>query len=511
MNRFSARVLLCLVAAAPVVACGDDEDPAALGASCDPDADEPCQGEAECVKPEGGSKELCLAKAGSECDPENAHCTNQLTCAEIESGEHRCFGKVVLQGDVTDTSDNSAIAGAQVIAVDEEGVAVTDVAESDAMGNYDLEVPVVRAADGTPLATTFTLKAAAQDYAPFPSGARVALPIDVSDAAPTDAYYVVDNALTQIGLIPLEAGDRSKISGSIVALEGAATGNVGGVLVVAASADAAFSGISDRSGNFTIFNVTAGDYVVQGYAADIQLDTEDVSVAAAAVEGVTLNQIEAALATVSGSVQLVNAPGGAMTSVILVVADTFDEDAARGEAPRGLRAPRTGEPNVTGEFTIEGVPVGTYKVLAAYENDGLVRDPDTNIAGTDILTLEVPAGETSVAVEASFKVTEALATIGPGVDAPEAVEGPPELVWADDSSEDYYEVRVFDALGNEVWNDLMVPSVSGGENASLQYEGPLEPGMYYQFRVTSWREPGGTAAPISATEDLRGVFYLPAQ
>jgi hypothetical protein len=183
------------------------------------------------------------------------------------------------------------------------------------------------------------------------------------------------------------------------------------VLVVAASGDAAFSGVSDRSGNFTIFNVTAGDYVVRGYAADIQLDTEDVSVAAAPVEDVTLNQIADATAAVTGNVQIVNAAGGSLTSVILVVADTFDENAARGEAPRGLRAPRTGAPDVSGDFTIEGVPVGTYKVLAAYENDDLVRDPDLNIAGTDILTLEVPAGETAIAVEASFKVTQALATL----------------------------------------------------------------------------------------------------
>jgi hypothetical protein len=43
------------------------------------------------------------------------------------------------------------------------------------------------------------------------------------------------------------------------------------------------------------------------------------------------------------------------------------------------------------------------------------------------------------------------------------------------------------------------------------YEGPLETGMYYQFRVKSWRQPGnGDAAPISAIEDLRGVFFKPA-
>jgi hypothetical protein len=69
---------------------------------------------------------------------------------------------------------------------------------------------------------------------------------------------------------------------------------------------------------------------------------------------------------------------------------------------------------------------------------------------------------------------------------------------------------VFDAFGTEVWSSLMLPAVSGSDTASVQYEGPLDPGMYYQFRVTSWRAPGGDAAPISATEDLRGVFFTPA-
>ena len=35
--------------------------------------------------------------------------------------------------------------------------------------------------------------------------------------------------------------------------------------------------------------------------------------------------------------------------------------------------------------------------------------------------------------------------------------------------------------------------------------------MFYQFRVTSFREPGGGGrSAISTTEDLKGVFYLPA-
>ncbi len=78
--------------------------------------------------------------------------------------------------------------------------------------------------------------------------------------------------------------------------------------------------------------------------------------------------------------------------------------------------------------------------------------------------------------------------------------------WADDSSEDFYAVVVYDAFGNEVWADLDVPRVTGGGVAEVDYAGPaLTPGMYYQWRATSHR----VAGPISTTEDLLGVFYIP--
>ena len=200
-----------------------------------------------------------------------------------------------------------------------------------------------------------------------------------------------------------------------------------------------------------------------------------------------------AAGTVSGTVQIVNAPGGSKTSVILVVEGTFDENLARGEAPPGLRAPEAGlPPDVAGAYTITGVPEGRYVVLAAFENDGLVRDPDISIGGTSILHIQVTAGQTTTVD--GFKVTEALAVLGPGADGPEQV--------TDDSSEDEYQISVFDAFGNEVWTATEPRHT--GDNPAVPYGGPLETGMYYQFRVTSMKN--GT--PISRTEDLLGVFYL---
>lgn len=441
------------------------------------------------------------------CDPLDADACESLVCAQTEEGEFLCAERVVVVGTVSDTSDGAPIEGAHVIALDEEGAAVTDVAISDADGNFELELPVIRDADGAPIDTHFTLHAAAASYQPFPLGARVALPLSSEDSELEDDGYVLQSTLTAIRLIPLGGDSAFSLSGSVVGVDG--QGNTSGILVVASGEAGTFSGISDRDGAFTIFNLLPGDYDVRAYGAGLQIQSETVSVEAD-VDGLELLEREGGTTTVHGNIQLVNAPGSAKTSVILVVEDTFEADAARGEVPRGLRAPRTGEVSIDGDFTIEGVPEGRYVVLAAYENDDLVRDPDTNISGTSFVTIDVDGSESEMTIDESFKVTEALGITFPGATGPEAVDEKPLLEWADDSSEDWYDLYVFDALGNEVYNALDIPGASGSETVIHQYDGPLEPGMYYQFRVSSWRQPGnGDAAPISSTEDLKGVFFLP--
>jgi hypothetical protein len=160
---------------------------------------------------------------------------------------------------------------------------------------------------------------------------------------------------------------------------------------------------------------------------------------------------------------------------------------------------------VTSDFAITGVPSGTYKVLVAFENDQLVRDPDEGIAGTAIQEITVGVGEATT-VDQSFKVTAALSVVGPGSEGPEAVDPVPTFSWTDDSSEDGYNLIVFNALGDVVWEQDLA-SVSGSASAEVSYGGSdLAPGMYYQFRVTSYREQTGTKTSISRTEDLRGVF-----
>jgi hypothetical protein len=266
------------------------------------------------------------------------------------------------------------------------------------------------------------------------------------------------------------------------------------------------TGFSDANGQYVIFNVPAGSHTVKGYAAGAQLSPASTSLTASeAKTGVNLTESSQPLSTVSGNVQIVNAPGGSVTSVVLAVESTFVEAAGRGSVPLGLRAA-----NVTGTFTISNVPNGRYVVLAAFENDGLVRDPDQTIGGTQIVRIEVPDPDSgnTISLSEGFKVTAALGVVSPGADEPEQIDSlTPTLQWEDDSSEEGYDIVVLDAFGNEVWSGEIGP-VSGSATVSRAYAGPaLEPGMFYQFRATSFRNKTGTWTAISTTEDLKGVFY----
>jgi hypothetical protein len=262
----------------------------------------------------------------------------------------------------------------------------------------------------------------------------------------------------------------------------------------------------DGDGAYRIFNVPAGSCRVRGYASGVNYDAVTVTVAAAgdAVADLTLNATPTV--TVSGSVNFVNPGECVATSVILAVASTFDPAIARGEAPPGLRAPQRGiAPNVTSTFSIAGVPDGSYVVLAAFENDGCVRDLSGG-GGTDIQTLSVVNGAI-VGSLATFKVTGALDVITPGAAGPEIVtSATPTLSWVDDSGEDSYLLEVYDAFGDVVWSTILPKST--GSNPSVTYAGTaLVPGMYYQFKAFS-KNTGG--AVISSTEDLKGVFqYVP--
>jgi hypothetical protein len=455
-----------------------------------------------------GPGESCTLDREDDCAP-------TLVCEPLiaeAGGGHVCAAPLEIRGSVIDAIDGTPIEGARVAAADELGIPVTTVVATDAEGRYALPVSMPRDADGELAGEArWTLLGSARGYLPFPDGLRPVLPLDVQEAAPSDDALepaVIDNPATVIALVSLsaEAAGGVTLSGRVEGERPA------GTLVVAEGPPRAPVAVADADGGFVLFDVPAGPITVRGYRQGVELEPRALTVGTADVEGLRLSVITddaAAMATVEGSVVLVESGGGVATSVVLVPSSAYQPTFERGPVPPGLRAPAPPEaPSIINAFAITGVPAGRYHVLAAFENDGLIRDPDASIAGTQIPEIEVVAGQ-PLELDASFKITAALALVSPGADAPEEVDGAPTFAWIDDASEDRYEIAVYDARGTEVWRDAELPRVNGGGTVQVPYGGPaLQPGMIYQFRVTSWSDgPQGSTA-LTRTEDLRGVFVV---
>lgn len=435
----------------------------------------------------------CNVLADSECGDESV-------CEYTTAGGTLCFDPIYLRGMVFDLANDAPIEGVLVVARDANGGVASTVAVTDADGAYELQVSVTRDEDGNPASgASVMLRADAADYQTFPGGVRQALPVDTT--TPVDKALVVESSLTDIGLIALEAGaGTGTIFGTVEYPEDSKSA----LVVAELSATEGYTAIADSDGNYRIFNLPAGSYSVKAYVQGSNCDAGAATLAGGDEAEVNLSLNDDAAATLNGSVQIVNAPGDSATSVILVVESTFNAALVRGEMPPGLRAPSGGgTPSVTGSFTIEGIPAGTYVILAAFENDLLVRDPDSCIAGTAILHRTFAADEV-VDLSDGFKITEALNVLSPGASTPELITDPtPTLTWEDDSSEDQYDIVVLDTFGTEIWNTTIAGS--SGVDPSVTYAGPaLESGMYYQFRATSSK----SGCELSQTEDLKGVFYL---
>lgn len=195
--------------------------------------------------------------------------------------------------------------------------------------------------------------------------------------------------------------------------------------------------------------------------------------------------------TVSGQIAFVSAPSGSSTSVIL--ADSaFQPSVPSAVAPGGFKAV-----DVTGPWSIPGVTAGKYLVLVAYENDGLVLDPDLAVSA-GFATIEV----TGDLKTADTKVTQALELLGP--EGSVAASGL-TFAWKPEAGADHYDVVLFNQTGQAAWQ-AQVPHPSSAPQVSVPYAGsPLPSGVKLQFRVTAVTSSG---SPITRSEDLRGVFQL---
>lgn len=444
----------------------------------------------------GGPRECKLDDPGS--------CPTDQACEQVQGRDKPlCFAPVTLEGKVYDLSNNAAIADALVLATDENGAPAGAAVKSGSDGAYSLRVPSVRSDEkGAFIARKVLLRSQAKNFTPFPSGARISLPIDTSAAARSSdtAPFVLKTAQTDIGLSPVASAmkDLPSISGTVEM----SAGQKAVLLVLEGGATGGRTALAAPDGKFTFFNVPGGGWKISAYSSGVNYPVVEVNVQSSDVTGVSIARSTSPTATLSGSVQLVAGANNAGTSVVLVVESTFIASLGRGEVPPGLRAPEPGvAPNVTGSWSIAGIPDGKYVVLAAFENDGNVRDPDPGISGTQIQHITVASGAVSGAPTPSFKVTAAVGLVGPGAEGVEATSATPTFTWQTHSNADGYVLKVFDGLGVEVWQTQL----NDKANVTATYAGPpLTTGQFYQWRVTAMRR----GAPTSQTEELRGLFRV---
>lgn len=445
---------------------------------------------------------LAAACGPKECkldDPSS--CPSDQTCEQVQGqSTPKCYAPVTLEGRVFDLSNSNGIEGAVVLATDENGAPAGTATTSAAEGKYTLRIPSVRTDDkGTFTARKVLLRSQAKNFLPFPSGGRVSLPVDTSGATRSgdSGPYVVKTGQTDIGLSPVPIGERNfaTVSGTVEM-----SADQKSVLLVLESGGR--STLAAADGKFTFFNVPSGGYKLWAYSRGVNYAVLDVPVASTDLTGLQVKKSQTQTASLSGSIQLVAGANGDGTSVVLVVESTFIESLGRGEVPPGLRAPEPGTaPNITNAWTIAGIPDGKYVVLAAFENDGNVRDPDPNISGTQIQRITVAGGVLSPATSPAFKVTGAVGIVSPGRDGIEETSATPTFTWEVYSNADAYVLRVFDTLGVEI---SQVP-IANKDIVTATYSGPaLTAGQYYQWRVTAMRR----GAPTSQTEELRGLFRV---
>jgi hypothetical protein len=447
-------------------------------------------------------------------------CDDGEVCEEVVGGEPACFAPAHIEGRVFDLFTDVGIEGARVVAMDSNDAARSDVVVSGAAGAYSLPIHIRRDAEGQPVTDFATLRVWAQGYVRYPKLPRPAIPLDVSTAVfDEDAgRWVVGGAATDVGLLEVEedAGTFGTITGRIVLADGFEA-PLGGILVIAEVDGVVVStAIADLDGHFVLFNVPPGSVTITAYAAGVAVQSEVVTVAAGEdTGGVELVATTEGLSTVSGSVNIVDGGGNDVTSVILIPESTLEElipdnaSFVRGEAPQGLRAA-----DVSGAFSIEGVPPGRYAVLAAFENDGLTRDPDQNRAGTDVVFVEVTGDGSEITIGESFKVTQAVDVVWPGATGLEVIADPaPTFEFQRMSNVSRYELRVFNAYGNLVYEVLDIEQPGGGGGAPVSFasadsaEFPaLEDGMIYQFRVIAVSDTPTPDLYRYATEDMLGVF-----
>lgn len=294
--------------------------------------------------------------------------------------------------------------------------------------------------------------------------------------------------------------------------------DVAGTLVVAEDSvqGIAVSGISDSAGNYMLFNVLPGNYVVTSYKAGYLSNGVVQGVAAGDDITVDLDVAAHASPSISGQLTFLAVTNG-VVDVTLVHPQTRD-------AIPGLRTQNNGT-----NYTLANVPAGNYLAWATFANDGYVMDPDwIDKNGGFPAALEITMAD--VALTKDFSITGAVQLTSPTNPAHQVFPATintttPTFTWAAYASAQKYVLEVLDLNGNRLWGgytfdantqlstfnhpdiDTPEPTAYNFDNSASQ---ALVDGGIYQWRVHAfkWNTQRGGYVAIASSEQQRGLFKV---
>ncbi|MGD0754087.1 MAG: carboxypeptidase-like regulatory domain-containing protein [Bacteroidales bacterium] len=323
----------------------------------------------------------------------------------------------IVSGTVTDASTAALIPSALVLVFDANTNApAANSIFTSSNGSYSFDI--------TP--GSYYIKLSKLGYENLPPANIIAVPFTV----------VLQQTVTMdFQMNPLTTTGLGTISGQVTKSSNPATG----VLVVASGTSAGYSSVTDKNGNYWIYNVPAGTYTVKAWESGYNSSSANVALASA---GNSQNN----------NLTLDSGASGSVTGSITFLATT------NIEVDVSLVNPQTKEtiPGLTtitsgGNYTISNVPTGNYIARASYANDGKVVDPDWILKnGEPMVTVSTSA------VTLNFSVTGAVTLASPTNAAastlPYAINTTtPIFSWSAYSSADDYVIEVSDVNGNAIW------------------------------------------------------------
>ena len=375
---------------------------------------------------------------------------------------------------VVDATNDSAIAGAEVTILQLGQTLVTDASGAILIDPID--------------PGSYTYRAQAAGYVLEPRARH-----DLKSTT-------VEKEKTTMLTIALDPRPNTTAGGTIEGNVTAAGAPVEGALVVATSLRA-FVAYSDKAGHYRILGAEAPNLYsvtafIQGYSSTT-VNSVDLAVSDTKTADLTLTA--GAGATVGG--RLIGGTG--TSSVVIAHKET------RYTIP-GLVAKGT----LGGNYSISGVPPGTYEIYSGLEEDGVSFDAESlvDLSGYHLGPTVNVVGTSSESVDLRY----AAAILGVAPTDTSTVVAPPTFTWPSVQEANRYLVEVRNVLGQVIYggfdqqgrpiNPIQAPATM------LRYDGaqPLARGAFYSWRVYALKPvtTGALFEIVSASEELGGEFRV---